>query len=80
MGSGQLAKLVNNLVFTALVSVGLETFAFGDALGMDRAALAPTRQVQRRQSGRSDPRRIGLRKLGDAPHGQEPQKRRSDHA
>ena len=40
LGSGQMAKLVNNLVFTALVSVGLETFAFADELGMDRAALA----------------------------------------
>ena len=35
-----MAKLVNNLVFTALVSVGLETFAFADELGMDRVALA----------------------------------------
>jgi 3-hydroxyisobutyrate dehydrogenase-like beta-hydroxyacid dehydrogenase len=40
LGSGQLAKLVNNLVFTALVTVSLETFAFADALGMDRHALA----------------------------------------
>lgn len=40
LGTGQVAKLVNNLVFTALVSVGLETFAFADALGMDRSALA----------------------------------------
>ena len=35
-----MAKLVNNLVFTALVTVGLETFAFADELGMDRNALA----------------------------------------
>ncbi len=40
LGTGQMAKLVNNLVFTALVSVGLETFDFADSLGMDRAALA----------------------------------------
>lgn len=40
LGTGQMAKLVNNLVFTALVTVGLETFAFADELGMDRAALA----------------------------------------
>jgi len=40
LGSGQMAKLVNNLVFSALVSVALETFAFADALGMDREALA----------------------------------------
>ena len=55
MGSGQLAKLVNNLVFTALVSVGLETFAFGDALGMDRAALA---RVLARGSGGSQAAQI----------------------
>ena len=40
LGSGQMAKLVNNLVFTALVTVGLETFDFADQLGMDRGALA----------------------------------------
>lgn len=40
LGTGQMAKLVNNLVFTALVTVGIETYAFADELGMDRAALA----------------------------------------
>ena len=40
LGSGQMAKLVNNLVFTALVTVGLDTFTFADELGMDRGALA----------------------------------------
>jgi 3-hydroxyisobutyrate dehydrogenase len=40
LGAGQLAKLVNNLVFTAMVTLGLETFAFADELGMDRTALA----------------------------------------
>jgi 3-hydroxyisobutyrate dehydrogenase-like beta-hydroxyacid dehydrogenase len=40
IGSGQIAKLVNNLVFTALVAVGLDTFAFADELGMDPSALA----------------------------------------
>jgi 3-hydroxyisobutyrate dehydrogenase-like beta-hydroxyacid dehydrogenase len=40
LGSGQLAKLLNNLVFTAQVTVGLETFAFAHELGMDRGALA----------------------------------------
>jgi len=39
LGSGQMAKLLNNLVFTAQVSVALETFAFADELGMDRAAF-----------------------------------------
>ncbi len=50
LGTGQMAKLVNNLVFTALVTVGLETFAFADELGMDRAALA---RVLSRGSGGS---------------------------
>ena len=40
LGAGQTAKLVNNLVFTAQVTLGLETFAFADELGMDRSALA----------------------------------------
>jgi 3-hydroxyisobutyrate dehydrogenase len=40
LGSGQMAKLVNNLVFTAQVSLALETFVFADELGMDRGALA----------------------------------------
>jgi 3-hydroxyisobutyrate dehydrogenase len=40
LGAGQMAKLVNNLVFTALVTLGLETFAFADELGMERRALA----------------------------------------
>jgi 3-hydroxyisobutyrate dehydrogenase-like beta-hydroxyacid dehydrogenase len=40
LGSGQMAKLVNNLLFTALVTVALETFDFADVLRIDRAALA----------------------------------------
>ncbi|MBL7502731.1 NAD(P)-dependent oxidoreductase [Frankia sp. CNm7] len=40
LGSGQLAKALNNFVFTAQVTAALETFAFADALGMDRAAVA----------------------------------------
>ncbi|HEX4244184.1 MAG TPA: NAD(P)-dependent oxidoreductase, partial [Acidimicrobiales bacterium] len=40
LGSGQTAKLVNNLVFTAQIAVALETFSFADELGVDRAALA----------------------------------------
>jgi 3-hydroxyisobutyrate dehydrogenase len=40
LGSGQMAKLVNNLVFTAQVSLALETFAFAEELSMDRGALA----------------------------------------
>jgi 3-hydroxyisobutyrate dehydrogenase len=40
LGSGQMAKLVNNLVFTAQVTVSLEAFTFADELGMDRSAMA----------------------------------------
>jgi 3-hydroxyisobutyrate dehydrogenase-like beta-hydroxyacid dehydrogenase len=40
LGSGQMAKLVNNLVFTAQVTIALQTFGFADQLGIDRAALA----------------------------------------
>jgi 3-hydroxyisobutyrate dehydrogenase len=40
LGAGQLAKLVNNLVFTAQVTVSLETFTFADELGIDRTAMA----------------------------------------
>jgi 3-hydroxyisobutyrate dehydrogenase len=40
VGSGQMAKMLNNLVFTAQIAVALETFEFADALGMDRQAVA----------------------------------------
>ena len=40
VGSGQLAKLINNLVFTAQLTLALETFSFADRLGVNRAALA----------------------------------------
>jgi 3-hydroxyisobutyrate dehydrogenase len=40
LGSGQMAKLLNNLVFTAQITVALDTFSFADRLGVDRAALA----------------------------------------
>jgi len=40
LGSGQVAKAINNLVFTVQVGLALETYAFADALGVDRAALA----------------------------------------
>jgi 3-hydroxyisobutyrate dehydrogenase-like beta-hydroxyacid dehydrogenase len=39
VGSGQMAKLINNLVFTAQLSMALETFALGEDLGMDKIAL-----------------------------------------
>lgn len=40
VGSGQRAKLLNNLVFTAQVAVAIETFSLADGLGMDRTAVA----------------------------------------
>lgn len=40
VGSGQSAKILNNLVFTAQIAVGLATFAIADVVNVDRAALA----------------------------------------
>jgi 3-hydroxyisobutyrate dehydrogenase-like beta-hydroxyacid dehydrogenase len=40
LGSGQIAKLLNNFVFTAQVAVALDTYAFAQDLGVDRSALA----------------------------------------
>ena len=40
LGSGQVAKLLNNLVFTAQLAVALETYDFARRLGVDRGALA----------------------------------------
>ncbi len=39
LGSGQMAKLMNNFVFTAQIAVALDTYSFADDLGVDRAAL-----------------------------------------
>lgn len=39
LGSGQIAKLLNNIVFTAQITLALETYALADALGMDRTAV-----------------------------------------
>ena len=50
LGSGQMAKLMNNFVFTAQVGMALETYAFADRLGIDRAAIA---QVLAHGSGAS---------------------------
>lgn len=50
IGAGQMAKLVNNLVFTAQIALSLETFALVDELGLDGAAMA---QVFERGSGAS---------------------------
>lgn len=40
IGNGQVAKLINNFVFTAQLALGLETFDFAHRLGVDRDALA----------------------------------------
>jgi 3-hydroxyisobutyrate dehydrogenase-like beta-hydroxyacid dehydrogenase len=40
LGSGQMAKLINNFVFAAQVGAALDTFSFADGLGIDRGALA----------------------------------------
>jgi len=40
LGTGQIAKLLNNFVFTAQLAAALDTYAFAGALGMDRAAVA----------------------------------------
>jgi len=40
VGSGQVAKVLNNLVFTAQLAVAVDTYAFCDRLHVDRAALA----------------------------------------
>lgn len=40
LGSAQVAKLLNNFVFVAQVALALDTYAFADALQVDRTALA----------------------------------------
>ncbi|MEO3787490.1 NAD(P)-dependent oxidoreductase [Actinocorallia sp. B10E7] len=40
VGSGQFAKLLNNLLFTAHLATAASTFALGRSLGVDSAALA----------------------------------------
>jgi 3-hydroxyisobutyrate dehydrogenase-like beta-hydroxyacid dehydrogenase len=40
VGSGQVAKLVNNLALTVHMGVALSTFSLADGLGVDRSALA----------------------------------------
>jgi 3-hydroxyisobutyrate dehydrogenase len=40
IGSAEVAKLLNNLVFTAHLAVAIDTFSFAEQLGVDRAALA----------------------------------------
>ena len=40
LGSGEVAKALNNLVFTAQLWVAEDTFTFAERLGIDRAAMA----------------------------------------
>jgi 3-hydroxyisobutyrate dehydrogenase len=40
LGSGQMAKLLNNFLFTAQLTVANETYDFAARLGIDRAAMA----------------------------------------
>jgi 3-hydroxyisobutyrate dehydrogenase len=39
IGSGQIAKLINNLAFTAQISIALDTFSFAEQLGIDHVLL-----------------------------------------
>jgi len=50
LGTGQLAKLVNNLLFTTQLGTGDAALTLGESLGLDRAALA---SVLSRGSGNS---------------------------
>lgn len=50
LGSGQVAKLVNNILIIANMNLAQEALAFGEKLGMDRAAL---RSLLLSGSGRS---------------------------
>jgi 3-hydroxyisobutyrate dehydrogenase len=40
LGSGQIAKVINNLVLAAHMSLAIDTFDFAGALGLDQAAMA----------------------------------------
>jgi 3-hydroxyisobutyrate dehydrogenase len=51
LGSGEVAKIINNFVLTAQFAVALETYAFAEGLGLDKAALG---EVLRHGSGRSE--------------------------
>jgi 3-hydroxyisobutyrate dehydrogenase len=51
LGSGEVAKIINNFVLTAQFAVALETYDFAEGLGLDKAALG---EVLRHGSGRSE--------------------------
>jgi 3-hydroxyisobutyrate dehydrogenase-like beta-hydroxyacid dehydrogenase len=44
IGSGEVAKALNNLVFTAQLAVAEDTFSFAERLGVDRQAMAAVLQ------------------------------------
>lgn len=44
VGSGEVAKALNNLVFTAQLAVAEDTFTFAERLGVDRAAISDVLQ------------------------------------
>lgn len=50
LGSGQVAKALNNFLFTAHLAIALEMFPFAESLGIDSVALS---QVLRKGSGAS---------------------------
>jgi 3-hydroxyisobutyrate dehydrogenase-like beta-hydroxyacid dehydrogenase len=50
LGSGQVAKVLNNFLFTAHLGVAIEAFGFAEGLGVDRAAMS---QVLAKGSGGS---------------------------
>jgi 3-hydroxyisobutyrate dehydrogenase-like beta-hydroxyacid dehydrogenase len=64
LGSGQLAKLLNNTVFTAQITLALDTYALAVSLGMDRAAVA---QVLAGGSGGSRASRYWLPRASTRP-------------
>ncbi|MET7685279.1 NAD(P)-dependent oxidoreductase [Streptomyces sp. NPDC005423] len=63
-GAGQLAKLLNNLLFTAQLGLAADTLALGTRLGLDREALG---RILTRGSARS----FALERLVDAGGGLE---------
>ena len=80
IGAGQMAKLVNNLVFTAQIALSLDAFALAHELGLDGVAMAQVfGRRERRQPGRHDAlgtrvrhRRSRPYRRATAPQGCEP--------
>jgi 3-hydroxyisobutyrate dehydrogenase len=66
LGSGQLAKLVNNLLFTAGLSLAHDAIELGSALGLDATALAAVLQSGSARSFALDTY-TGLRHAGLSP-------------